>query len=168
MSDVVQNPFKGRTDNFIDTGSICDNPIQEKWIMKEVVVKTGDGEDDWYIDLKPVKIDEINLQKEIHEAAKGTDLKSLILQVLRTGDESLLNQREGAYIDITGYPTDTIEAHNQIISAQKELDSLSDEAKSILAKNGYSVNGLTKEDIMSYINEAINAKTQTDVKEGDK
>ena len=78
------------------------NPIQEKWIHKQVCVKVGEGEEDFVIEEKPFKIDEINIQKSIQEEAKTTDLKYLLKQLLATGDESILNQRQGFYGDITG------------------------------------------------------------------
>lgn len=59
------------------------NSIQEKWIHKQVVVKTGDSEDDFVIEEKPVLVDRIDLKKRIQEEAKTTDLKYLLKQFYR-------------------------------------------------------------------------------------
>ena len=54
------------------------NSIQETWVHKQVVRKIGDGEDDFIIEEKPVLTDRVDLQKQIQEQAKTTDLKALL------------------------------------------------------------------------------------------
>lgn len=94
-------PKFARVDEY-NPASNFSSSIQEKWVHKEVVKKTGDGEDDFIIEEKPVLIESIDLHKQINEEAKVTDLKYLLKQFLMTGDDSILNQRPGFYGDITG------------------------------------------------------------------
>lgn len=158
LEKKIDNAFIGRTDGFIDDGVDCSNPIQEQWILKEKIVKTGDGDDDWFVDLVPVKVGETNLDEQIHEQAKGTDLRSLIAQCVRSGDTELagLNVRSGNYIDITGYPDNTIDALNAIRDGQIALDGLPAELK---AKGVENVISITKADIEKMIADAISQNT---------
>lgn len=90
------------------------NSIQETWVHKQVVKKTGEGEDDFIIEEKPVLIERIDLQKRIQEEAKTTDLKALLAALAvqgiadPTGEEPELNKRPGIFADVSG-----IQAANQ-------------------------------------------------------
>lgn len=126
----------------------CDDPIQQKWIHKQVVKKVGEGEDDFIIEEKPVLIDEINLQKQIDEEAKTTDLKYLLKQLLLTGDESLLNQRPGFYGDITGIQT--LMEGGSVPTASQIQATLPQELQSLSTAQLAS---MTDEDILKYITE---------------
>ena len=126
----------------------CDNPIVEKWIHKDIVNKTGSGEDDFIIDQKPVKVDEVDIQKSIDEEAKTTDLKYLLKQLLLTGDESFLNKRPGFYGDITGIQNH-VDGASRFVSPEDIKASLPEELKSL------SVEELAKmsdQDIIGYFN----------------
>lgn len=110
----------------------CSNPIKEEWIHKPIVVITGEGEDDFIIEQKAQKIDEINIQKSIQEESKTTDLKYLLKQLLMTGDESIINKRPGFYGDVSNIQGhmdngEPIQSPEQIkASLPEELQSLSD------------------------------------------
>lgn len=117
----------------------CSDPILRKWIHKQVVKKTGSGEDDFIIEEKPVLVEEVNIQKSIDEESKTTDLKYLLKQLMLTGDESILNKKQGFYGDITAYQT-AIEDHSgmvtpEVITLPQELKSLTiDELASLSDK----------------------------------
>lgn len=122
------------------------NSIQEKWVHKQVVKKTGDSEDDFILEEKPVKIDEIDLHKQINEEAKTTDLKYCLKQFLMSGDESFINKRPGFYGDVTSIQQ-FIESGQRVITPEQIKGTLPDEFKSL------SVEQLAKmsdEDIVNY------------------
>lgn len=122
-----------RVDGFEDKGTDFSDSHVKVFIHKQVVKKTGDGEDDFVIEEKPQLVEEYDLHKRIQEEAKGTDLKSMLAQVLRTGDDTILNQKKGAafFGDITKMPQDSIEAHNRIIRAEKLRSKLPEELRKL-------------------------------------
>lgn len=136
-----------RCDDYIDVPKDYSNPILEKYVMVEKATIVDDDPENFIIDLVPKKIEEINIDKQVHEAAKGTDLKSLILQVMRTGDESILNVREGSYGDASMFD-------NQAVNPMETLNSMA---------NGVdlgSVSGMTPEDLEKYIQALINKELE--------
>lgn len=145
MADKVIKKSQWEREDDYNPGHDFSNSIQEKWIHKQVVVRTGDGEDDWIIDEKPVKIDEIDLHKSINEEAKTTDLKYLLKQLLLTGDESILNQRPGFYGDITAIQAGL---EGQVMpSAQQIKESLPEELKKLSVEQ---LATMSDEDIVAY------------------
>ena len=126
----------------------CDDPIQKKWIHKQVVVKTGEGEDDFIIEEKPVLIDEVNIQKEIDEEAKTTDLKYLLKQLVLTGDTSIINKKPGFYGDITG--VQEMMNGKEMVSAEMIKSTLPSELKSLSTEQLAS---MSDDDILNYIAE---------------
>lgn len=150
MENKINNGV--RCDGFIDKPVKCDNPIQEKWVHIEAVKKTGEKDNEFVIYHKPVCVERINLDKQIAKEAIGTDLKSLIAQVLRTGDSTILNQREGSYVDITGYPENTIDAMNNLVRGNSILGELPDDLKSMKLED---LINMSDEDIGSFVKEKI-------------
>lgn len=142
----IENPFSGRTDGFIDTPRTFGKNIQETWVLKQVIKPTCDnpGEDDFVLDQKPFKLGEEDIDERMNEEAKGTDLKSLINMVIRTGDASILNQRQGVYIDVTDMPTDTLTAKNAII-----------QGKNVGGESFDTIGSMTKDEIDKYINDIV-------------
>ena len=132
----------------------CDNPIIEKWVHKDVVKMTGDSEDDFIIEQKPVKIDEINIQKSIDEEAKTTDLKYLLKQFLLTGDESYINRKPGFYGDVTGVQ-DAMEGQGYVTPDQIK-NTLPDELKGLTVEE---IAQMSDKDIIEYFNKVRKEST---------
>lgn len=165
MAKEIINQFM-RNDGYNPSVKV-DNPILEKWIHKDIVKHTGDTEDDFIIDQKPVCIDKINIQKSIDEEAKTTDLKFLLTQLLLqngpgyklTGDEPELNKKAGFYGDITAIQEsmnsgDFVQTPEQVkASLPEELQDLSGET---LAK-------LTDQEILDYISKVREKQSQEPV-----
>ena len=107
-----------------------DNPIQEKWVHKQFVKMVGKGEDDFIIEEKPVLIEKVNIQKQIDEEAKTTDLKYLLKQLMLSGDESILQQRQGFYGDITEIQS-VIEGRKQFVTPEQVKATLPQEIKAL-------------------------------------
>lgn len=150
-----------RCDDFVDCPKVFtkEDAIQRKYVLKEYLSKVGQTEDDFVIDYKPVLVEEFDLQEQITEQAKGTDLKSLIAQVIRTGDATILEQRQASYGDISDMPTDALDAHNAILIGQQALDSLDDKLKA--GKDIDAIAGMSKEDIETYVQSLVDERLKT-------
>lgn len=151
MNQLINNGV--RCDGFKDVPFDCSNPIQEKWIHVEAVKKTGDSDEEFVIVHTPKCIERIDINKRIHEEAKGTDLKSLIQQVIRTGDVSLLNQREGQFVDISGYPENTMDAMNNLVRGNDILGQLPDGLKDMKLED---LINMSAEDVGAFVKDSIN------------
>lgn len=146
MSEKVIKKSQWEREDDYNPSHDYSNSIQEKWVHKQVVVKTGVSEDDFILEEKPVKIDEIDLHKQINEEAKTTDLKYLLKQFLMTGDESILNKRPGFYGDVTTIQQ-SIETGQQIITPSQIKATLPDEFKNLSVEQ---LAMMSDEDIVSY------------------
>lgn len=119
-----------RCDGINTPGADFSSSVVKDYIHKQIVVRTGDGEDDWYLDEVPACIGEHDIHKEIQEEARKCNLKALIAQVLRTGDESLLHQKDVVQFgDVTGVPTDIITAQKMAANAARITGNLPDSLK---------------------------------------
>lgn len=141
----VQKPKFAREDDY-NPASDFSSSIQEKWIHKQVVQITGQGEDDFVIEEKPVLVESVDLHKQINEEAKTTDLKYLLKQFLMTGDESILNTRPGVYADITG--VQKLVEGGEFVSADQIKQSLGEEFGELTVEQLAS---MSDKDIASYI-----------------
>lgn len=131
----------------------CDNPIQETWIHKQVVKRTGDSEDDWIIEEKPVMTDSVDLHKSIQEEAKTTDLKYLLKQLLQTGDESILNRRKGFYGDVSMFG----DGHSLSERQKIDLEAIKKQLPEDMIKglSDEDIAKLTHEDLIKYYQSKI-------------
>lgn len=145
--DKLQRVSQFERIDFFNPSTNPGHPIQEKWIHKQVVKKTGETEDDWVLEEKPVRTESIDIHKSINEEAKTTDLKYLLKQLFQTGDESVLNRREGFYGDVTMFG----EGHS--LSERKKIDleaikkQLPEEFRSL---SDEEIAKLTDEDIVNF------------------
>lgn len=165
---LIQNSYAGcRNDGVVSSYTCSGNAHCETWIHKKVSVSTGDGEDDFVIIEKAKKIDEYDIDKLIQENAKGADLKSLIEQVLRTGDESLLHQREGMSADVSAMPSDLFQTMDIIKAGKVARDNipvgLVPAAKSFddVKKNDDALINMSKEEIIKYYNSLLKSPEKT-------
>ena len=142
---VSKNQFE-RVDDY-NPGVDYSNSIQEKWVHKQVVKKTGEGEDDFIIEEKPFLVESVDLHKSIQEEAKTTDLKYLIKQLLLTGDESYINKKQGFYGDITGVQK-AIQGHQLPPSAEVIKENLPEELKGLSVEQ---IASMSDSDLAAYI-----------------
>jgi len=156
------NQFE-RNDGY-DPGVICDNPIQETWIHKQVVKRTGDSEDDWIIEEKPVMTDSVDIHKSINEEAKTTDLKYLLKQLLQTGDESVLNRRQGFYGDVSMFG----EGHSLSERSKIDLEAIKKQLPVDMIKglSDEEIASITEKDLIDYYQAKIEEvkKKESEVK----
>lgn len=153
MSDIVKKTQFERLDDF-NPSSNFDDPYQEHWIHKQVVVRTGSGEDDWVIEEKPVLTDKVNIFKHIQEEAKNTDLKELLRQFALTGDESVFNKRQGFYGDVSQIQ-ESMESGERLVSAEEIKSSLPVELQKLSVEE---LAKMTDEDIVNYFDSVRKAQ----------
>ena len=60
-----------------------------------------------------------------------------ILHSVAMGDLSVLNQREGFYIDATEYPHSLMEAQNIVINAQNKFNEMPEDFRELFHNNSY-------------------------------
>lgn len=166
-----------RCDGVQFPGSDFSNSVVKDYIHKEVVVKTGEGEDDWYIDEVPSCIGEHDIHKEIQEEAKKCNLKALIAQVLRTGDETLLHQKDVVQFgDVSGIPEDIITAQKMAANAAKITGNLPDSLRGktydeLMSMNpkellaAYGIVSEEKSDLNSEVKPEVKSEEKVEVKE---
>lgn len=150
--EVLVKPKFAREDEYNPASDFSDS-IQEKWIHKKVVIRTGEGEDDFILDEKPVLVESIDLHKQINEEAKITDLKYLLKQFMLTGDESVLNVRPGFYGDITG--VQQLVEGGEFVSPEQIKQTLGSEFAELTVEQLAS---MSDEDIAKYIAQVRESK----------
>lgn len=75
-----------------------------------------------------VQVGETNLYEKIQASLEGSKLENIIKRATN-GDPSVLNQREGQYIDISEMPTNMIDMQNMILRANGEFEKLPAETR---------------------------------------
>ena len=98
-------------------------------VLKDKVVKTGDGEDDYTI-VKVVVEDKRSIKETIDSQANDVGLNNILRKYALTGDESILPERavdNGEVIDMTQMPQDLIEANNFYANQKALYDNLPQE-----------------------------------------
>lgn len=96
----------------LDTGSMIIQNYDFSWsdeIRDFIVVEAGKEDRQAYID----------------SFAKECGVYNILSKFSKTGDVSLLNQREGFYADISGLPVDELNPGKVAEAAQKSINSLS-------------------------------------------
>lgn len=145
MSGLIKSQFE-RCDGFVDSGSKLDEQFQEHWIHKQIVVRTGKGEDDWILEEKPVLIEKVNIFKQIQEEAKTTDLKELLRQFALTGDESIFNKKQGFYGDISSIQRNLLDGE-EIVSPEQIRSTLPEELQKLSVEE---LSRMSDKDIVAY------------------
>ena len=99
-------------------------------VLKDKVVKTGDGDDDFTI-VKVVVEDKRSIKETIEAQADDVGLENILKRYALTGDESILpqsvNANGGDLVDMTQLPQDLIEADNFYKQQKAMFDSLPEE-----------------------------------------
>lgn len=111
MAEKVTNAFTLRTS---PEGQKGFDKEYIDFVPKQVVKKTGEGEDDFVLVTKHVE-KKRNIDALINSQEKEVGIYNLLDRVAKTGDETLLpkphDDKNGVLTDLTGYPKDLMEAH---------------------------------------------------------
>lgn len=109
MSTTSINPFK-RSDGLNVSVDYSDPIVKRYTLVDHVEVLDPDDPQAFVIHKVPKLIEEYDINKEIAENAKGTDLKSQVLALLDSGsDLSELAFRDDQAIDVSMIPNDSID-----------------------------------------------------------
>lgn len=134
----------------------------DTWVEIPPFTKNEKGE--WLNDSavsKWVKGDKFNVDEFINSFKDSVDLAHIIDLVMKTGDRSYLNQRQGFYADISDLPNDANtfnEKINDYVDFIAKMDP--DVAKKI-------VNGESNDDIYSYITKKYGDFSEEGIKKDD-
>lgn len=155
MQNVIRNSFFSPESR--SKGTDYSNDLVEVFELQEIVIKGPNFDNDpsdFVIDKRPVKVDSYHHNKVVAERCKGQDLESIISKLQRTGDVSLINQKEVIYGDDTIRPHTLGEALEKKVLSEIFLDSLSEEKKSELLK----VSKMSKDELDAYIKKIVDER----------
>ena len=101
---------------------------------------------------------EFDIQDYIQSFYEDCDLYHLLAKVARTGDRSLLNQKQGVYADISNMPDNIHDAQAAVKNAGMSYSGLNENEKLLVLKAlGIDIPGFTdkpaKEDVKEVNNE---------------
>lgn len=94
--------------------------------LKDRVVKTGEGDEDFVIEKKEV-ITKTSIKEVIDSQANDVGLDNILRKFALTGDESILPQNvntDGRVLDMSGMPEDLVDAQNYFAAMKAKFDSL--------------------------------------------
>lgn len=155
METVIKNSFFSPVSR--SKGTDYSNDLVEVYELQEIVIKGPNFDNDpsdFVIDKRPVKVDSYHHNKVVAERCKGQDLESIISKLQRTGDISLINQKEVVYGDDTIRPHTLGEALEKKVQSETFLDSLSEEKKSELMK----ISKMSKDELDVYIQKIVDER----------
>lgn len=75
------------------------------------------------------KTSDKNVYEMIQEESKGTSIYEIVDKYLQTGDETLLNRREGVFADFLNLPKSQLELHQKIKEAEHQFEQLDREIR---------------------------------------
>ena len=115
-----------------------DVPAQDKFDseyidieLKDVVKKTGEGEDDFVIVTKEI-LHRTPIDEVVSRDSGTCSIQAIMAQVLRTGDQSLIPAgmpKDGVVNDITGVPDNLLDLDNLNKEMAAKFDALPEELK---------------------------------------
>lgn len=146
-----------RVDNYENVGVDVSNSIVKKYTLIDHVVKIGEKDTDFVIESIPELIEEFDIQKQINEAAKSATLEGQIAACLHTGGnpdtDFMINSSMCG--DISGLPTDPIEAKKMLSKGTEVLNSIPGSIKQ----------GLSTEEVLALVEDMLNKKLASQNKE---
>lgn len=98
--------------------------------IKEYVVKTGEGDEDFVVKTRVVEKSRIKRQDYINSFRDDVGILNILAKVQATGDATLLDQKKGgSYIDISTLPDNVDDANKAIAVGVAAFDGLPEEIK---------------------------------------
>lgn len=118
-------PFRTMLDEPVEQFSEPGSKIEDVWAMR----LDEKGKEEFYIE------GQTNVYEKIQAFKDEVDLENILRRVTDTGDVTLLNKRQGVYLDITETPKNLIDATNMLNRAEKEFMSLPVEVREKFENN---------------------------------
>lgn len=100
-----------------------------KYVMKDIVKKTGEGENDYVIIKKQVLVSEQDRDEYVQSFADDVGILNVLKKVALTGDASMYNAQANQGIDTTNLPDNKIDAFDVVSKGVLAFDNLPDEIK---------------------------------------
>lgn len=97
-----------------DNPTVIKNEDIVDYVVKQKVVKTGEGEFDFITEDVVVEASRVNRKDYIESYANDVGIINIMRKVQLTGDATLLDQVKGQYADITGYPENYAQAQAMV------------------------------------------------------
>lgn len=132
---VYLNPFQGRSDGVVFPGrrfdGFDDKTISEGY-EKEIVKKTGDGEDDFLVEKKLVVYRTYDRDKYIQDQSDDVGILNILKKVALSGADLTENNpymAKPGYVDMTEFPQDLQGAQDLVSNAKKAWEKIPVEVK---------------------------------------
>ena len=104
---------------------------------------------------------EFDIQDYIQSFYEDCDLYHLLAKVARTGDISLLNQKQGVYADISNMPDNIHDAQQAVKNAGMSYSGLNENEKLLVLKAlGISIPGFTDKPVKDDVKEVVNEEKE--------
>ena len=136
-------------------------------VPKDVVRKTGEGEEDFVIETKFVE-QKRDIEKFINAQAGEVGVYNLLDRIAKTGDESLLpkafDDKSGAILDYTKFPEDLADAYDQGNKAAYAYSTLPEELKKGRSFDEFAAN-VTDAEAIEFVKALIAANMPQKVEE---
>lgn len=172
---VVENPFIGRSDGVVFVGRRFDKPEDIdiiEYYDKDVVVKTGEGEDDYKIEKKLVEYNRVNRDKYIQSFSDEVGITNILKKVALGGVDVEQFKAKPGFVDMTQFPQGYGDAEKMLVDQRKEIwDSLPDELRTKMNYSDFVKDDSVVGIIQDYYDKLIAAKkaeaAAAQVKEGE-
>lgn len=128
----VENPFIGRTDGVVFPGRKFDKEEDRDivdYYEKDVITKTGEGEDDYKVTKKVVEYSRVNRDKYIQSFSDEVGIKNILKKVALGGVDVEQFKAKPGEVDLTKFPNGVTEAEQLLAHRQEIWDSLPDDLK---------------------------------------
>lgn len=99
-----------------------------------------------------VQTGEKNHYEEIQSHAQSVDINTIMARYMIDGDESVLNRRQGQYIDVTDMPNNFTELLQRVIIANRDFENLPEEIRNQYSSVEEFVNDIGSEKWNSLFN----------------
>lgn len=137
-----------------ENGIVVSYPDKIKFFKTiDVVVKTGEGEEDFIVQPKVILTDECDLQEYVNSFADDIGILNTLEKIKITGDTSLL-RKKGIYADVSAYD-------GSIESVKAVSDGI---AQSLVASDP-ALAGLSIEELAKQIGDYLKSQAAEEVKE---
>lgn len=164
MSSFV-SPFASRK-NYVSKGQDNWDTDYIDYKIKDIVKKTGEGEEDFVIVQKITEV-RTPIQEVVDRDAGTTGIKALMERVALTGDDTLLNgtaiSKDGVTSDYTKCPGDLMEVDLMAKRAVAAYDALPDEIKKGRSFNDFC-NSFTTDEYALWVASLVKANKKADEK----
>lgn len=165
-SDLIQNPFCGRTDGVKYSGNDYSEKNYANCVIAKKVNSLSKDDDSVFDVVETIEItDIVDRQDYINQYKDDVGILNILKKVARTGDMSLLNQcKAGIGVDLTDMPEDFLQAKALYDEALSAYDQLPDSIKNGMTAQEFAEITAEKLDgnIKSYV-ESLKQKEETTV-----